>query len=97
MEGSSQAIHQDVRLDRGRARVAAIALASPSGAQVRPPLDGNPVSPGLGPTYGEEWCAPVGSENVQQAAPLALIPYGAIRCTLEQFEAEAAALGSRTG
>jgi Zinc carboxypeptidase len=73
--------------------IAAIAFASPSGAQVGPPLDGNPVSPGLGPTYGEEWCAPVGSENVPQAAPLALIPYAAIRCTLEQFEAEATAAG----
>jgi hypothetical protein len=35
----------------------------------------------------------VGSENVPQAPPLALIPYGAISCTLEQFEAEAAAAG----
>ena len=26
----------------------------------------NPISPGLGLTYGEEWCAPVGSENVPQ-------------------------------
>jgi Zinc carboxypeptidase len=73
--------------------VAAIALSAPAGAQVGPPLDGNPVSPGLGPTYGEEWCAPVGSENVPQAAPLALIPYGAIRCTLDRFETEAAAAG----
>ena len=29
--------------------------------------------------------------NVPQGSPLALIPYGAIRCTLEQFETEAAA------
>jgi hypothetical protein len=73
--------------------VAAVAFVSPAGAQVGPPLDGNPVSPGLGPTYGEEWCAPVGSENVSQASPLALIPSGAIRCTLDQFEAEATAAG----
>jgi hypothetical protein len=66
---------------------------SPASAQPAPPLDGSPVSPGLGPTYGEEWCAPVGSENVPQTAPLALIPYGAINCTLAQFEAEAAAAG----
>ncbi len=33
---------------------------SPAGAQPAPPLDGNPISPGLGPTYGEEWCAPAG-------------------------------------
>jgi hypothetical protein len=72
---------------------AAIALAAPVGAQTAPPFDGNPVSPGLGPTYGEEWCAPVGSENVPQSAPLAIIPYAAIRCTLDQFEDEAAAAG----
>jgi zinc carboxypeptidase len=73
--------------------VAALALSAPAGAQVGPPFNGNPVSPGLGPTYGEEWCAPVGSENVPQSAPLALIPYGAIRCTLDRFESEAAAAG----
>ena len=73
--------------------VAAAVGISAAGAQPAPPLDGNPVSPGLGPTYGEEWCAPVGSENVPQSAPLALIPYGAIGCTLDQFEAEAAAAG----
>jgi hypothetical protein len=68
-------------------------VSAPANAQPAPPLDGNPVSPGLGPTYGEEWCAPVGSENVPQSAPLALIPNGAIACTLDQFEAEAAAAG----
>jgi hypothetical protein len=73
--------------------VAAIAFSTPVAAQTGPPWDGNPVSHGLGPTYGEEWCAPVGSENVPQGSPLALIPYGAIRCTLEQFETEAAAAG----
>jgi zinc carboxypeptidase len=57
------------------------------------PWDGNPISPGLGPTYGEEWCAPVGTENVPQTAPLALIPTAAIGCTLDQLEAEAAAAG----
>jgi Zinc carboxypeptidase len=70
-----------------------VIAVSPAGAQLAPPWNGNPVSPGLGPTYGEEWCAPVGSENVPQAAPLALIPYRAIGCTLERFEAEAAAAG----
>ena len=73
--------------------VAAIAFSAPVAAQTGPPWDGNPVSPGLGPTYGEEWCAPVGSENVPQGEPLAILPYGAIRCTLEQFETEAAAAG----
>ena len=73
--------------------VAAIAFSSPAGAQTGPPWDGNPVSPGLGPTYGETWCASAAGENVPQSAPLALIPYGAISCTLEQFKAEAAAAG----
>ena len=73
--------------------LAAIALSSPAGAQSGPPWDGNPVSPGLGPTYGEAWCAPAAGENVPQSAPLALIPYGAIGCTLEQLKAEAAAAG----
>jgi Zinc carboxypeptidase len=68
---------------------ATVAAAAPAEA----PWNGEPISPGLGPTYGEEWCAPVGDENVPQSAPLALIPYGAIECTLAQFEAEAAAAG----
>ena len=54
----------------------AIWLAAPAVAQTGPPWDGNPISPGLGPTYGEEWCAPpTGSIANQQGAPLALIPY----------------------
>ena len=73
--------------------IAAIAFAAPAGAQSGPPWDGNPVSHGLGPTYGQEWCAPATGENVPQSAPLALIPYRAIACTLAQFEAEAAAAG----
>jgi Zinc carboxypeptidase len=73
--------------------VAAIVFSSPAGAQTGPPWDGNPVSPGLGPTYGGTWCASAAGENVPQSAPLALIPYGAIGCTLEQFKAEAAAAG----
>jgi Zinc carboxypeptidase len=73
--------------------VAAIAFSSPAAAQTGPPWDGNPVSPGLGPTHGETWCASAAGENVPQSEPLALIPYGAISCTLEQFKAEAAAAG----
>jgi Zinc carboxypeptidase len=73
--------------------VAAIAFSSPAAAQSGPPWDGNPVSPGLGPTYGENWCASAAGENVPQSAPLALIPYGAIGCTLEQFKTEAATAG----
>jgi Zinc carboxypeptidase len=73
---------------------AAIAVSSPAGAQSAPPWDGNPISPGLGPTYGEPWCAPPsGGIAEQQDDPLALIPYEAIECTLQQFEVEAAANG----
>jgi hypothetical protein len=77
------------------AMASAIAVSSPAGAQSAPPWDGNPISPGLGPTYGEPWCGepPSGSIADQQDAPLALIPYEAIECTLGQFEDEAAANG----
>src|ERR687892_1901176 len=69
-------------------------LPAPAGAQLSSPWDGNPISPGLGPTYGEAWCAaPSGSIAAQQGPPLALIPYEAIECTLQQFEAEATANG----
>jgi hypothetical protein len=72
----------------------AAVLSAPAGAQPAPPWDGNPISPGLGPTYGEAWCAPPsGSIANQQGPPLALIPHEAIECTLEQFQAEAASAG----
>jgi len=61
-----------------------------------PPWNGNPISPGLGPTYGDPWCAnaaPGTSIANQQGAPLALIPQEAIACTLAQFEDEAVANG----
>jgi hypothetical protein len=74
--------------------VGVVAVATPAAAQLAPPWDGNPISPGLGPTYGEEWCAPPsGSIANQQGPPLALIPHEAIECTLEEFEAEAAEAG----
>ncbi|HJV03981.1 MAG TPA: M14 family zinc carboxypeptidase [Actinomycetota bacterium] len=66
-----------------------MAIPAPAGAQLAPPWDGEPISAGLGPTYGEEWCASAAGENVPQNPPLALIPYAAIACTLEQFQAEA--------
>ena len=59
----------------------------------------NPISAGLGPTYGEPWCANAepGSNIANQQgfggpAPntLALIPFEAIACTLDQFNQEAA-------
>jgi Zinc carboxypeptidase len=67
----------------------AMAIPAPAGAQSGPPWNGEPISAGLGPTYGEEWCASAAGENVPQQPPLALIPYAAVRCTLEQFQAEA--------
>lgn len=72
------------------ALVASAAVFSvPASAQLAPPWDGNPISPGLGPTYGEEWCAPATGENVPQTPPLAVMPYAAIGCTLEMFQDEA--------
>jgi Zinc carboxypeptidase len=74
----------------------AMAIPAPAGAQLGAPWNGEPISQGLGPTYGEEWCAqatPDGSIDEQQGAPLALIPYEAIECTLQQFEEEAAEAG----
>lgn len=78
------------------AMAAAIAVSSPAGAQLAPPWDGNPISAGLGPTYGEAWCAnaaPGSNIANQQKQPLALIPYEAIGCTLQQFLDEADAAG----
>jgi Zinc carboxypeptidase len=81
---------------------ATIALSTPATAQIAPPWDGNPISAGLGPTYGEPWCAdaaPGSSIANQQGfggpAPntLALIPQEAIACTLDQFNDEAAEAG----
>jgi hypothetical protein len=73
-----------------------IAVALPANAQTGPPWDGNPISAGLGPTYGEEWCAPPtpGSSIANlQGPPLAIMPYEAIGCTLDQIQAEGAAAG----
>jgi zinc carboxypeptidase len=73
-------------------------LAAPqsAGAALSPPWDGNPISAGLGPTYGERWCAsaaPGSSIDTQQGAPLALLPYEAIGCTLAGFQTEATNAG----
>jgi hypothetical protein len=59
------------------------------------PWDGTPISAGLGPTYGEEWCAPATGEYVDewQGPPLALMPYAAVGCTLDKIRREAAAAG----
>jgi hypothetical protein len=79
---------------------AVTAVSSPAGAQLSPPWDGNPISAGLGPTYGEAWCAEAApGSNIanQQDKPLALIPLEAIQCTLEQIldEAETAGIPDR--
>jgi len=83
----------------------AIALSTPAGAGPDSPWDGMPISQGLGPTYGEAWCAeaaPGSSIALQQgfAGPppntLALMPQEAIKCTLDQILAEGAAAGLPT-
>jgi zinc carboxypeptidase len=76
--------------------VATLTVASPASAQLAPPWDGNPISPGLGPTYGEAWCddaAPGSNIANQQNQPLALMPAEAIECTLDQFLVEGAEAG----
>jgi hypothetical protein len=81
--------------------VGASVLASPAPAQLPipppdPPWNGEPISQGLGPTYGEQWCAPPAAGTsiaTQQSAPLALIPQEAVGCTLQKLDAEAAAAG----
>lgn len=82
--------------------IPAIALPTPAGADPDAPWDGTPISQGLGPTYGEAWCAeaaPGSNIALQQgfAGPppntLALIPQEAIECTLNGFLDEAATAG----
>ncbi len=101
-EAVPMACHADEQLQHRRAGLAgillavlalALALAGPAAAQT--PWNGNPISPGLGPTYGEAWCAPTAGESVNglQGAPLALIPYAAVGCTLDKIQAEADAAG----
>ena len=71
--------------------VPAVALAD-----LAAPWNGQPVSPGLGPTYGEPWpVAPPADEaaSLLQGAPLAIMPYADIAPVLAQIQAEAAAAG----
>ncbi len=75
-------------------------LAIPTAAAADPgsPWDGTPISAGLGPTYGEDWCeppAPGSSVAGLQGPPLAIIPYEAIHCTVDQILAEGVAAGIR--
>ncbi len=84
---------------------ATVALATPASAQLAPPWDGNPISAGLGPTYGEPWCAEAapGSSIANQQDfdgpafqdTLALLPQEAIACTLDQIIQEGADAGLR--
>ena len=78
------------------ALAALVTLVAAGEALAQAPWNGQPISPGLGPTYGETWCADPAAEPgiaPQQGPPLALIPYGAIRCTLDKIQAEASAAG----
>ena len=72
-------------------------LAAPAQALVRP-WNGQPISQGLGPTYGEAWPispAEAGEAAIasRQGAPLALMPWADIKPLLDQFRAEASAAG----
>jgi hypothetical protein len=73
-----------------------VLVSTPASAQLAPPWNGDPISAGLGPTYGETWCAnaaPGSNIATQQGLPLALIPQEAIQCTLDQINQEAADAG----
>jgi hypothetical protein len=82
--------------------VLALPLALAPAVQAEEPVapwDGTPISAGLGPTYGEDWCQPPDpgtSIAGLQGAPLAVIPYEAIRCTVDDILAEGAAAGIPT-
>ena len=71
-------------------------LAAPAFA-LDPPWNAQPISKGLGPTYGDAWPVPVPAEEAaiaaRQTAPLALMPYADIKPLLDQFQAEAIAAG----
>jgi Zinc carboxypeptidase len=73
-----------------------LAIPQGAGAALSAPWNGTPISAGLGPTYGESWCAPPApgsSIDTQQGAPLALMPTEAIGCTLGGFQTEATNAG----
>ncbi len=74
----------------------AAAIFMPATALAVAPFDGTTVSPGLGPTFGDPWCANAAAGTSianQQGAPLALIPYEAVGCTLDKIQGEATAAG----
>ena len=99
-------VHRPDRLRRARRRgplLAALLLAIPllaipttAAADPGAPWDGTPISAGLGPTYGEDWCQPPDPGTAiagLQGPPLAIIPYEAIHCTVDQILAEGVAAG----
>ena len=83
--------------------LAALLLAVPALAYAAGPLaapwNGQPVSPGIGPTYGEPWPVPVPSDeaaaNLQgpphDSSTLAIMPYADIAAELQKFQDEAKA------
>src|SRR5688500_12727243 len=78
------------------ALAALVTLDAAGEALAQAPWNGQPISPGLGPTYGETRSADPAAQTASaphQGPPLALIPYGAIRCTLDKIQAEASAAG----
>jgi hypothetical protein len=85
------------------ALAATVAIATPASAQPGPPWNGEPISAGLGPTYGEPWCAPpapgssIATQQEFDGVPfqdtLALIPQEAIACTLDAIIADDASTG----
>ena len=96
MHGSTTAGPDIRRLLAATLAMFVLALVAATQASAVPPYDGTPISAGLGPTYGDPWCAnaaPGSSIANQQGAPLALIPYEAIQCTLQKIQNEAATAG----
>ena len=73
-----------------------LAIPAAAAADPGPPWDGTPISAGLGPTYGEDWCQPPDPNTsiaALQGPPLAVIPYEAIHCTVDKILAEGVAAG----
>jgi hypothetical protein len=78
-----------------------ILAAAASAAPLAAPWNGQPISPGIGPTYGEPWPVPVPSDeavaNLQgpphDTSTLAVMPYADVAPELAKFQAEAKAAG----
>ncbi len=76
-----------------------VGAAAAAAAPLLPPWDGNPISHGIGPSYGENWPVPVPTDEAVynlQGAPhdtstLAVMPYADVGPLLAQFQTEATA------